>query len=76
MHKNFTDIQSQIQYVIDLIAQKNISEANKKLLLIHETLDDLIDFSQQGDDLIELARFQVLLNHLQHKIEVLKVELN
>ena len=76
MNKNFAEIQTQIQHIIDLIAHKDIGQANIKLMESNEKLDELIDFSDEGDDLMELSRFQVLLNHLQQKIEVLKTELN
>jgi phage shock protein A len=76
MKKDFSTIQLQIQHIIDLIAQKNSIEANKKIIETHENLDELIDFSEEGDDLTELSRFQVLLNHLHQKNEVLKSSLN
>lgn len=76
MKKDFSTIQLQIQHIIDLIGQKNSIEANKKIIETHENLDELIDFSEEGDDLTELSRFQVLLNHLHQKNEVLKSSLN
>lgn len=76
MNQDFTDIQLQIQNIIDLISEKKSADAALKLAKVHDKLDDLIDFSEEGDDLMELSRFQVLLNHLQQKIEVLKIEMN
>ena len=76
MPQNLTNIQEQIQTIIDLIAQKNSSQASIELVEANEKLDELIDFSDDGNDLMELSRFQVLLNHLQQKNEALKIELN
>ena len=76
MSQNISGIQAQVQTIIDLIAQKNVAAASIKLSEVNDLLDELIDFSEAGDDLIELSRFQVLLNHLQQKVEVLKTELN
>lgn len=76
MPQNLTNIQQQIQTIIDLIAQKNSAQAALELVGANEKLDELIDFSDDGNDLMELSRFQVLLNHLQQKNEILKIELN
>lgn len=76
MNNNRNEIQLHLQEVIDLIAQKKIVEANLKLADANKMLDDLIDFCDDNDDLSDLARFQVLLNHLQQKIEALKIGLN
>lgn len=76
MSQNSSDIQVQVQTIINFIAQKNSIDATFKLAEVSDLLDELIDFSEAGDDLIELSRYQVLLNHLQQKIEALKTELN
>lgn len=76
MKQKIIEIQLQTQIIIDLIVQKNANEAQQKLVEVHEQLDELIDFSDDGDDLVELSRFQVLLNHLQQKIVLLKAEQN
>ncbi len=75
-NKSLEEIKTKVQEVIDLIAQKNVSLASEKLLNVNELLDDLIDLSDNDDDLVEISRYQVLLNHLQQKIENLKVEMN
>ena len=43
-------------------------EAINKLAKVSEQLDDLLDFSDDDDDLIEISKYQVLLNQLQQKI--------
>jgi hypothetical protein len=64
----FADLKFKTQEIIDLIATKNLEEANFKLLDVNELLDELIDFSDQDEDLIEISKYQVLLNQLHQKI--------
>jgi hypothetical protein len=69
MEKNkFENIKTGVQEIIDFIAVKNAKEANNKLVEVSEDLDDLLDFSDEDDDLIEVSRYQVLLNQLQQRI--------
>ena len=60
-----------MQKIIDLIAAKNGKEANNKLVEISQQLDDFLDFSDDDADLIEISRYQVLLNQLHQKINEL-----
>jgi hypothetical protein len=60
-----------VQKIIDLIAAKNGKEANNKLVEISQQLDDFLDFSDDDADLIEISRYQVLLNQLHQKINEL-----
>jgi hypothetical protein len=62
------EIKAQVQVIIDLIAAKENKEANNKLLEVSEKLDDLLDHSDDDEDLVELSRCQVLLNQLHQKI--------
>lgn len=64
------------QEVIDLIAQKKAIEADLKLSELTEKVNDLIDFATSDSDLKELSSFQILSNHLQLKIDLLKTSLN
>ena len=68
---DFNLLQQEVQKIIDLIAAKNGKEANNKLLEISEQLDDFLDFSDDDADLIEISRYQVLLNQLHQKINEL-----
>jgi hypothetical protein len=65
-------LKQNVQEIIDLIVAKNAKEANNKLVEVSEQLDDLLDFSGDEEDLIELSRYQVLLNQLYQRI----IELN
>ena len=64
----FEDIKKDVQKVIDLIAEKHYQEAIQKLSDAGDLLDELLDHSADDDDLIEISRYQVLLNQLQQKI--------
>lgn len=64
----FIDIKTGVQIIIDLIAEKNAKEANNKLIEVSEDLDELLDFADDDEDLIEVSRYQVLLNQLQQRI--------
>ena len=64
----FAALKNDVQEIIDLIAKKQTKEANNKLVEVSELLDDLHDFSQEDEDLMEISRYQVLLNHLHQKI--------
>ena len=75
-NQSLEEIKTKTQEVIDLITEKKASQANEKLLKINELLYEIIDLTNDDDDLVEICRYQVLLNHLQQKIEVLKIEMN
>lgn len=68
---DFNLLQQEVQKIIDLIASKNGKEANNKLVEISQQLDDFLDFSDDDADLIEISRYQVLLNQLHQKINEL-----
>ena len=65
----FNNLKNQVHEVIDLMAKKDFLEANFKLLDACEYLDEVLDFSENDDDLIEISKYQVLLNQLQQKID-------
>lgn len=68
MNAKFDDLKVKVQEIIDLIAAINDREANNKLLEVSETLDELLDFAEEDEDLIEISKYQVLLNQLHTKI--------
>ena len=69
MDNKFNDLKVQTQEIIDLIASNNHKEANIKLRDVSELLDEIFDFSDDDADLVEISRYQVLLNQLQQKIK-------
>jgi hypothetical protein len=70
-NNDFNLLQQEVQKIIDLIAAKNGKEANNKLVEISQQLDDFLDFSDDDADLIEISKYQVLLNQLYQKINEL-----
>jgi len=64
----FILLNKSVQEIIDLIAVKNAKEANNKLAEVSDQLDDFLDFSDEDEDLIEISKYQVLLNQLHQKI--------
>lgn len=67
-NNQFEDLKNGVQEIIDLIAAKDNKAANNKLLEISEKLDDLLDHSDEDEDLVEISKYQVLLNQLFKKI--------
>lgn len=70
-NNDFNLLQKEVQKIIDLISAKNGIEANNKLVEISQQLDDFLDFSDDDADLIEISKYQVLLNQLHQKINEL-----
>lgn len=70
-NNKFADLKKGVQEIIDLIASRKGKEAKNKLVEVSEELDDLLDFSEEDTDLIEVSRYQVLLNQLHQKITAL-----
>lgn len=69
MQKNrFDEVKNGVQQIIDFIAEKNAREANNKLAEVSEELDELLDFAEEDEDLMEISRYQVLLNQLHQRI--------
>lgn len=64
----FEDLKHKVQEIIDLIASKDNKAANNKLLEVSEALDELLDHSDEDEDLREISKYQVLLNQLFQKI--------
>ena len=67
-NNKFADLKKGVQEIIDLIASRNGREANNKLVDVSEDLDELLDFAEEDEDLIEISKYQVLFNQLQQKI--------
>ena len=67
----YASLKEDVQEIIDLIAAKNAKDANNKLVDVSELLDDLLDTSDEDEDLVEISKYQVLLNQLHQKIVAL-----
>lgn len=64
----FHTLKNDVQEIIDLMKIKEYKAANSKILSAGEALDELLDFLEEDNDLIEISKYQVLLNQLQMKI--------
>ena len=64
----FSSLKKEVQDIIDLIAERDYKTANHKLIEAGDYLDELLDFSEDDADLIEISKYQVLLNQLQLKV--------
>ena len=67
-NNQFEDLKNGVQEIIDLIVAKDNKAANNKLLEVSEKLDDFLDHTDEDEDLIEISKYQVLLNQLFQKI--------
>lgn len=67
----FIILKNSVQEIIDLIGNKQIKEANNKLVEVSNLLDELLDFSDEDEDLMEISHYQVVLNKLHQKINTL-----
>lgn len=58
----------EIQKIIDFLALQQKDQANHKLLEVSNLLDDIMDATENDEDLVEFHKYQILLNHLNVKI--------
>lgn len=58
----------EIQKIIDFIAANQKQQANQKLVAVSQVLDDLLDTTEMDEELVELHKYQLVLNHLNNKI--------
>ena len=52
----------------ELILQPQKDQANQKLVEVSSLLDDIMDATENDEDLMEFHKYQMLLNHLNIKI--------
>lgn len=64
----YEELKKEVQEIIDLIASKQDREANNKLREVSEKLDELLDHAEEDEELLEISRYQVLLNQLHQRI--------
>jgi hypothetical protein len=58
----------EIQKIIDFLALQQKDQANQKLVEVSSLLDDIMDATENDEDLVEFHKYQILLNHLNVKI--------
>lgn len=66
--EQLTQLHNEIQAIIDAMAVKEFKTANNKLVNVSDTIDDLIDTTEDDEMLVELGKYQVMLNHLHIKL--------
>ena len=64
----FENLKIDVQEIIDFIAAKKYTLAKNKLSEISDLLNELLDFTDNENELMEISRYQVLLNQLHRKI--------
>lgn len=64
----FDELKNGVQEIIDLMVAKENKAANNKLLEVSDKLDEFLDHTDEDEDLIEISKYQVLLNQLFQKI--------
>ncbi len=74
-NNKFAELKNGVQEIIDLIAEKKAKDANNKLAEVSEELDELLDYLEEDEDLIEISKYQVLLNQLHQRIIALNGQL-
>jgi len=64
----FEELKNGVQEIIDFMKVKDTKSANNKLLEVSEKLDEFLDHTDEDEDLIEISKYQVLLNQLFQKL--------
>ena len=65
----FESIKNHVQDIIDLIVARENPKANIKIAEINQLLEELVDFSTNDEELIEISKFQLLLSQLETRIQ-------
>lgn len=65
----FESIKNQVQDIIDLIVARENLKANIKIAEVNQLLEELVDFSTNDEELIEISKFQLLLSQLKTRIQ-------
>ena len=66
---NFEILKKDFQEIMDLIASKNFQNANEKLILVKEKINEMIDFIKKDSDLIAISKYQILLQQLEMQLQ-------
>ena len=67
MQINFTELKIRVQKVIDSLVTKEKKETALRLDEARELLEELTDYADNDEDLIELSRYRILLDRLEQK---------
>ena len=61
-------LHKEVQNIIDAMAINEYKTANNKLVIITEIVEELIDTTTDDTLLIEFSKYQIVLQHLQKKL--------
>jgi polyhydroxyalkanoate synthesis regulator phasin len=67
MQINFTELKIRVQKVIDSLVAKDKKLTALRLDEARELLEELTDYADNDEDLIELSRYRILLDQLEQK---------
>lgn len=67
MQINFTELKIRVQKVIDSLVAKDKKKTTLHLDEARELLEELTDYADKDEDLIELSRYRILLDQLEQK---------
>ena len=68
-NNNFEILKKDFQEIMDLIASKNFQNANEKLILLKEKINEMTDFIKKDSDLIAISKYQILLQQLEMQLQ-------
>ena len=66
---NFAILKKDFQEIMDLIASKNFQNANEKLILVKEKINEMTDFIKKDSDLIAISKYQILMQQLEMQLQ-------
>ena len=67
----FEALKSIFQEVIDFVSEKNAVEAQNKLVVAGDMLDEMLDLTITDDDLMTIRQYQMLHRQLEEIIALL-----
>ncbi|MFN8273477.1 MAG: hypothetical protein U0X58_01205 [Flavobacteriaceae bacterium] len=65
----FSALHIKTQEIIDALARQNKEVAHLKISEATELIDALLDFSEADADIVEISKYQILINQLQQKLK-------
>jgi hypothetical protein len=69
MKDKFSVIKKEIQLIIDGLALNHIAQASILLIKVSEDLENMLDVAVDEAELVEISKYQVLLNYIHLKIK-------
>ena len=67
----FETLKNAFQEVIDCIAKKDAKDAQLKLVVAGDMLNEMLDLTITDDDLVIMRQYQILITKLEESISLL-----